>query len=106
MSVCPFVRPELHIWVNKDEEEEEEVEEEEEEEKEEEEEGEEEEKVQGIWNQLFNRALTLLGNNEIWLKSNNTTGLRMHRVIHYKKMFISSILSLQLEHTLQCKLNV
>ena len=35
------------------------------EEKEQEEEGEEEEKVQGIRRQLFNMALTLLGNNEI-----------------------------------------
>ena len=45
--------------------------------------------------------LTLLGYNEILFKINNTIGLIVHRVIHYKRrkhtdvlMFISSIFSL------------
>ena len=63
------------IWIDYDDNNKE-VEEEEEEEKGEEE----EEKVQGNRRQFLNMALTLMGYNEIWLKSNNTIGL-MHKVI-------------------------
>ena len=56
-------------------------------EEEEEEESEEEEKVLGTRRQLLNMALTLLGYNEIWLKSDNTIGLSMPRVIHYKEAY-------------------
>ena len=73
------------IWIEYDadnEEVEEEVEEEDEEGKEDE-----EEKVQGTRRQLFNMALILLGYNEIWLKINDTIGLNMHMVIHYKKAY-------------------
>ena len=63
------------IWIDYDDDNKE-VEEEEEEEKGEEK----EEKVQGNRRQFLNMALTLMGYNEIWLKSNNTIGL-MHKVI-------------------------
>ena len=66
---------------------------------------EEEEKVQGNRRQFLNMALTLMGYNEIWLKSNNTIGLSMHRVIHYIKSILMFSCSYQvffpsLEHTL------
>ena len=47
-----------------------------------------EDKEQGTWRQLSNMALTSLECNEIWLKNNNTLGLSIHRVIHYKKAYL------------------